>query len=60
MLLETIRTYKDKHTGEIYKKGSTRTVEEARGKELIAKNVAVETEEKKSKKAEKKTEEPAE
>lgn len=60
MLLETIRTYKDKHTGEIYKKGSTRTVEEARGKELIAKNVAIETEDKKVKKSNKATETPDE
>lgn len=60
MLLETIRTYKDKHTGEIYKKGSTRTVEEARGKELIAKNVAIEAEDKKVKKSNKATETPDE
>ena len=30
MLLETIKTYKDKYTGEIFKKGSTRTVEAER------------------------------
>ena len=60
MLLETIKTYKDKYTGEIFKKGSTRTVEAERGKALIARGVAVETEDKKTKKAEKKTEEPAE
>lgn len=60
MLLETIKTYKDKYTGEIFKTGSTRTVEAERGKALIARHVAVEVEEKKTKKAEKKTEETAE
>lgn len=60
MLLKTIKTYKDKHTEEIFKIGSTRTVGTERGKELIARNVAVEIEENKSKKAEKKIEESAE
>lgn len=60
MLLKTIKTYKDKYTEEIFKIGSTRTVGTERGKELIARHVAVEIEENKSKKADKKTEESAE